>query len=159
MAVVLWELLLQSPWETFDCAASLWCFRADTVIQSLLLQWEVVVQMAPGENVGYLERPNAYRVRSAIMGLFSSAPQRVGDLWSEGTSSEKVSHSTGRDSGMEGLCRTIFLSPLLVPPFQRCRNPSQMQSCLSNIGFTPWGVLTFSLSLCNNLLKWPWQVC
>lgn len=56
------------------------CFRPDIVIQCLLLQWEVVVYMAPGEYARYLERQNEDRLRSAIMGLSFSASEKNWEL-------------------------------------------------------------------------------
>lgn len=45
--------------ETCFCKAPeklLGCFRSDTVIQCLLVQWEVVLHIVPDEYAGYLEK-------------------------------------------------------------------------------------------------------
>lgn len=55
-------------------------------------------------------------------------------------------------SGIAELSVSIPCSSIL-----KVQEPSQTQSGLSYIGFSPWGVLTFSPSLCNRLIKWPWH--
>lgn len=107
--------------------------------------------MDAGEYERYLERPNAYNLRSTVIGLFSSATQKTWGLLAQGDKLIKAGHSTGKDSRMEGMCR-ITPSPLLIPPSQRCRNFLKIQSGLSNMSFPSRGVPTFS-PLCNSLIK------